>query len=414
MSKDLVVNEGAPLLEAEVSPPNGRLNIVIMGLGFLFLFSGFNTTVNYLTSAIRSDIALASLSILYGTFALTNFISPVVVQKLGPRMSMVFSAGLYVLFILSAVHVIIPLYLVASALCGAGAAILWTAQGTLLTNSSTSSNIGFHSGLFFGIFQINSVVGPVAAIVFIAQNRSFSFIFFTFFIIACLGVLVLFFLRPVPKKESTGTNPGVLSLVRGSVYLFRDPRVLCMTLGVLYTGGSAAFFSATFPGFMNKTTVAIALMSFGFGEVAGSLISGKISEFIGRRPVFIASLLFHVAAVVIANLTQFEAYAKVQVQDVAIVFCAASMAFGFGDSALQTMLYAVIGNMFSDNSSQAFAWYKTIQSVGYMVSFLLAIYFHNVLVLTCYFLAPILGLGFIGLFIMDIFLYPLNIVNMHK
>lgn len=66
-------------------PPQGLFNVIIMGLSFLLLFSGFNTASSYLSTALPKDIGFYGPAILYATFALSNFASAVVVKRLGPR-----------------------------------------------------------------------------------------------------------------------------------------------------------------------------------------------------------------------------------------------------------------------------------------------------------------------------------------
>lgn len=78
--------EEDPLL-TPISTPHkyGLLNVVVMGVSFLLLFSGFNTASAYLTTALDPKIAFYSLSILYATFAVSNFVSAAFVKMVGPR-----------------------------------------------------------------------------------------------------------------------------------------------------------------------------------------------------------------------------------------------------------------------------------------------------------------------------------------
>lgn len=77
----------APLLatDKETSQKWGLFNVVIMGVGFLLLLSGFNTASSYLTTALPQDIGFYSLAILYAAFALSNFVSAAFVRTFGPR-----------------------------------------------------------------------------------------------------------------------------------------------------------------------------------------------------------------------------------------------------------------------------------------------------------------------------------------
>jgi len=320
------------------------------------------------------------------------------------------------LFILSAIRIYLAVYYIASALCGFGAAVLWTAQGAFLTSCSTPTTMSFHSGLFFAIFQVNSLIGPIAAIVLVQKNYGFAVIFFTFFIIASGGTVILIFLRPVKTIEKVDSSPTTVSklllLIKDTAFLFGDLRIWCLLFLVFYAGSSAAFFSGVYPSLMNHLTVAAALISFGAGEVIGSLSAGHFAGIIGRRVIFLASFIFQISALVVVYFLVEGNFSKILVHDVQIMFCVGNLLFGFGDACLQTMVYSILGNMFSDRSAQAFAWYKLLQSLGYTVSFLISIpLVHNVVAIVCYFLAVLCIVGFIGVVFLDLFLYKINFVE---
>ena len=94
-----------------------------------------------------------SLSILYAVFAIASWLAPSLVAIFHSKWSMVIAAAVYVLFIAS---FLVPntwlLYLL-SALLGAGAAVIWTAQGHFLSLVSNQKTITRDSGIFWAINQ---------------------------------------------------------------------------------------------------------------------------------------------------------------------------------------------------------------------------------------------------------------------
>lgn len=86
-----------------------------------------------------------SLAVLYSVFAVSNFFAPTIVKKLGPRISMVFAASLYVTYTLFAAFNYKWAIIVSSILVGFAASILWTAQGDYITRISGKNIVKKHS-----------------------------------------------------------------------------------------------------------------------------------------------------------------------------------------------------------------------------------------------------------------------------
>ncbi|XP_013856254.1 UNC93-like protein MFSD11, partial [Austrofundulus limnaeus] len=84
--------------------PEGKklLNIVILGLGFMFMFTAFQTCGNIEQTIIKSfnssefhGSGYTSMAIIYGVFSASNLMAPSVVTVIGPQLSMFVSGLIY-------------------------------------------------------------------------------------------------------------------------------------------------------------------------------------------------------------------------------------------------------------------------------------------------------------------------------
>ena len=108
------------------------LKPLYIGICFFLLFSGYQTTQNYQTG-INEKNGFISVALIYGCYGIGQFFAPAVVQLLTPKYSLIFASLCYVFYIATNIKLIIPLYFVASAVCGIGASIIWSACSTLLS-----------------------------------------------------------------------------------------------------------------------------------------------------------------------------------------------------------------------------------------------------------------------------------------
>ncbi|CAB1435995.1 unnamed protein product, partial [Pleuronectes platessa] len=135
-------------------------NVVILGVGFLFIFTAFTTCGNIEQTVVKSlengtftGSGYHSLGIIYGIFSFSNLLAPAVVTVLGPKISMFISGLLYSGYI--AVFIIPSTwsFYFTSVLIGIGAALLWTAQGHFLVENSEASTINRNTGMFWALLQ---------------------------------------------------------------------------------------------------------------------------------------------------------------------------------------------------------------------------------------------------------------------
>jgi len=114
-------------------------NVHILGLGFLLVFTAFNTASmieaivlkDFQRNGIKSDTGFHCLAILYTCFAFTSWIAPAIVGMIGCKACLVASGLTYVGFTMTLYEPHLISILALSAINGAGAAVLWTANGVV-------------------------------------------------------------------------------------------------------------------------------------------------------------------------------------------------------------------------------------------------------------------------------------------
>ncbi|KAF9233318.1 major facilitator superfamily domain-containing protein [Melanogaster broomeanus] len=107
-------------------------------------------------------------SALYATFAFFSFFSGTVNNVLGPRLTLMLGTWGYSLYIAAFLVVNVhpnagDFVVIAGALLGVSAALLWTAQGSLMMAYPTEAQKGLYIGIFWAVFSLGGVVGSAVA-----------------------------------------------------------------------------------------------------------------------------------------------------------------------------------------------------------------------------------------------------------
>uniref|UniRef100_A0A669F2H3 Major facilitator superfamily domain containing 11 n=1 Tax=Oreochromis niloticus TaxID=8128 RepID=A0A669F2H3_ORENI len=262
-------------------------NVVILGVGFLFIFTAFTTCGNVEVTEFVNFAFLITfhfyfvpeivLGIIYGVFSFSNLLAPMLVTVIGPKITMFLSGLLYSGYIAMFIVPSTWSFYLTSVLIGIGAAMLWTAQGQFLVENSEASTINRNTGMFWALLQCRYGATPV----FVRRN-----IFLSLLVISILGTLSFLVLRKSHhEEEMLSEEEGQSLLSTRTIYLFYS--------GVYGTciGATAQFAEAA------KGLIGISGIVVGIGENSGGLFGllCKNSRFRRTSVVFLGMVAHFVA-----------------------------------------------------------------------------------------------------------------------
>ncbi|KAM9744858.1 UNC93-like protein MFSD11 [Menidia menidia] len=429
--------------------PEGKklLNIIILGLGFMFMFTAFQTCGNIEQTVIKSfnstefhGSGYTSMAIIYGVFSASNMAAPSVVALVGPQLSMFFSGLLYSFYISMFIHPFTWSFYTASVLVGMAAAVLWTAQGNLLTINSNDSTIGRNSGIFWSLLQFSLFFGNLY--IYLAwhghehiTDKDRQTVFISLTVVSLVGCFLFFLIRkpePEPAADSEGAEPllqgesidsstssppgsglcsQALEAFVQACQMFVTKEMLLLSVCIAYTGLELTFYSGVYGtcigamtsfGADAKSLIGVSGIFIGIGEILGGGVFGMLNKRIrlGRSPVVLLGLVTHFVAffLIFLNIasdaplapeggTDRQAFITPSLP--LALLC--SVLLGLGDSCFNTQLLSVLGSMFSRRSAPAFAVFKFIQSIAAAVAF----FYSNFLLLHWQLLILVLT-GFLG------------------
>ncbi|XP_026317585.1 UNC93-like protein MFSD11 isoform X1 [Hyposmocoma kahamanoa] len=381
------------------------VNIILLGFGFMFVFTAFQTMGNIektiLDSISQDDSSFTgdgytSLAIIYATLAICNWMAPSVITITGPRGAMLIGATTYLFFIVTFLFPRTWLLYAASVLIGMGAAAIWTGQGNYLTLNSDADTISRNSGVFWAMLQCSLFFGNL--FVFIKfQGKTHidvetrNVVFGALTAVCAVGIIFLILLRPArraPNVEDAKNevvsheDDGPLDAFKGALKLFCTRDMLLLSVTFIYTGVELSFFSGVYSpsigftlsmGENAKQLVGLSGVFIGLGEVLGGALFGilgsKTSRW-GRDPIVIMGYLIHLASffLIFINLPaeapfgDTTAVSYIDPSPYLAMFC--SFLLGFGDACFNTQIYSILGGNYADNSTSAFALFKFTQSLA--------------------------------------------------
>lgn len=224
---------------------------VLLGLAFFFLPGGYNAINSMAGGVGHKDIIAHGNTILNVLFAIVSLFAPVMINVAGPRVSLFIGALGYPLYIVALLFagkknsIDANWILVASAVLGICAALLWTAQGALIMAYPTKES----KGTFFSYFWILFNAGGVANSLFIFASNLHSSTptasaatFWVFIVVMLFGCCIILLLQPLQTVvRPDGTNPvvepspAVVPEIIGMLKLFKEPRALALIPLFLYT-----------------------------------------------------------------------------------------------------------------------------------------------------------------------------------
>ncbi|XP_023692702.1 UNC93-like protein MFSD11 isoform X2 [Paramormyrops kingsleyae] len=433
--------------------PAGKnlMNIIILGFGFMFIFTAFQTCGNIEQTVIKNfnntefhGSGYTSMAIIYGVFSASNLMAPSVVAVVGPQLSMFGSGLLYSGYIAVFIRPLTWSFYTASVVVGIAAAVLWTAQGNLLAINSTDSTIGRNSGIFWALLQFSLLFGNLY--IYLAwhgkttiSDKDRQTVFISLTVISLVGTFLFFLIQRLDTEATTreggssdtcepllpaDPTEGSLTVTpaegrcsqawnafKKAVQLSITKEMLLLSTSIAYTGLELTFYSGVYGTCIGAMTrfgddakglIGLSGICIGLGEILGGGLFGMLNKCYscGRNLVVLLGLLTHYLAffLIFLNIandapiasqdgTHLEAYITPSVT----VALLCSFLLGLGDSCFNTQLLSIVGYVFRENSAPAFAIFKFIQSISAAVAF----FYSNYLVLHWQLLIMAL-VGFLG------------------
>ncbi|EIW81444.1 hypothetical protein CONPUDRAFT_90371 [Coniophora puteana RWD-64-598 SS2] len=347
---------------------------------------------------VDTTVSANSTAALYATYAFFGFFSGSINNKLGAKLTLLLGSWGYALYISS--YLVVNIHpgagdyvIVAGAILGVCASLLWTAQGAMMMAYPTEAQKGLYIGIFWTIFNVGGVVG--AAVAF-GQNFRASEIgngtYIGFLVLSTIGVAIPLFMKS-PKHMIRTDGTRVQTVRHPSwraefwslfVALKTDPMILFLfpmffASNYFYTWQfndyNAAIFDIRARGLNNLvywTSQIFGSMFIGYCVLDLSSLRRRTRAFLGWALVFGMVFVVHVWAFFYQRTYTRAGEAQVGVHKIDIYDAGYAahvwlmIFYGLLDSMWQTYAYWLMGAMSNDPAKLAvFAgFYKSLQSAG--------------------------------------------------
>ena len=390
--------------EEEATCSYSRTKLVnVMLLGVVFMTAGSRTpitlqkTILYSAKQVNTtgyvdgftgDGYVAN-SLLYATFSVSNFLAPWCIDMMGPRLSMVAGCLGYTAYSAQLLYLSDFTLYTAAVLNGLGASLLWTGQGNFLSINSSQQTAARDAGIFWSLYQLSGVLGNLAVYflflgvsviktdVRIKTAATFTCLCLTGLLVALLGF------RPTPwhrRKTEARSNP--LTSLASCIRLLGTRDILLLSSAFLYSGLEISYWAGVFPsaisftqqlGDERKSLMGMSSVLVSVGSMTGGILLISFQERVsrsGRVGVVLIGLVTHLAAFSLSLLClphlsplgDTSTSALLPPTTWLVLLTAALM--GLGDAAFNTQIISLLTTNYREQSSQAFALMKLIQSIG--------------------------------------------------
>ncbi|KAL3858703.1 hypothetical protein ACJMK2_008964 [Sinanodonta woodiana] len=397
-------------------------NVVAVSFGFLFLFASFQSLSN-LQSSLNKEAGLGviGLSVIYAALVVScMFLPPVIIAHLGCKWTVAFSMLCYILYMAANFYAIWGTIIPAAIILGLGAAPLWSAKCTYLTQAGVwyakmtgtteDDTINRFFGVFFMIFQTSQIWGNlISSMVFsqrpkdpvqtvssvdlgkcganynpkiVVNNTNLDkpdmdkiyTVCGIYIASACVAfmIIAIFLDRIVldkdDEKEAAGTkkfSPHLL--IETFKHCWRSHYQKLIIPLTIYSGIEQAYITGDFT--VSYISCALGVWNVGFvmiccgvADAACSFIFGRLVQYVGHIPFFILAFIVHGGCQI--TMLQWQPD-----PDAVYIFYILAALWGLGDAVIQTQINALYGFLFTDNTEAAFANYRLWESIGFIIAF---------------------------------------------
>ncbi|KAI9328963.1 major facilitator superfamily domain-containing protein [Obelidium mucronatum] len=355
---------------------NRIFDVIVLAFAFLCIFTAFSVSQNMASTVLpSSEVAFPTLGVLYLSFALFNlFGAGPFVDRIGSRAAMFVGALTYTTFDFSNVGAILlsgdsgkqlDVLIPAAILIGAGAAVLWSAQGEYVIRCASKQTIGRYSGIFFGIMNASNVFGPLLTATLLQMDVDKVTSFLVLSSVGALGPIILIYIwtRPEPSNPSapldqTPAEIDSTPLLLRAFKIIVSKKMLMVAVLVYLNSFEQAFNSATLQLFIKtdsptddlRTKLYVAA-AYGAALTTGAFAIGPITDRVNNPTLIIAvDSAIHLGALV-ALWVHPNPY-----NNLALLY-PCNIIFAISDATLNNQVYKIIAGLFAANST-AYAAYK--------------------------------------------------------
>ncbi|KAI0366073.1 MFS general substrate transporter [Pilatotrama ljubarskyi] len=376
--------------------------VVLVGIT-CFATVGMFSAVSNLGAGGLSDIALSDTSngVLYGCFAITGLVSGGINNLLGPRLTLFIGTLGYALYVGS-----LWCYqtqgtgwfvILAGAILGVSAALLWSAQGSIMMSYPLEKDKGKAFAVFWAIFQFGSFIGSIIALAINIRSGKLSAVststYIAFLVIIFIGVASSFLVLPPNKViRSDGTIVKLEAVskpheeVVGMIRLLKDWRMLALVPMFFASNYFYAYQGAVNAARFDGPTRALNATLEGAGAIIGALMIGyfvldlkffhrRIRGYLGLATVVVLVIIVWSVALawqVTFTRADLNDNNRINYHDAAYTGKGALYFFYyFADACYQALAYWIMSALTNDPFTLAryAGLYKALQSAGSAGSF---------------------------------------------
>ncbi|RDY07312.1 UNC93-like protein 2, partial [Mucuna pruriens] len=345
---------------------------------------------------VNSTASNNALTALYTTFAVFGILGGGIYNILGPRLTLFAGCSTYVLYAGSFLyynHYQHQLFaIIAGAVLGIGAGLLWAAQGAIMTSYPPENRKGTYISIFWSIFNTGGVIGGLIPF-FMNYNRDSGTVndgtYIGFMVFMSAGTVLSLTILPagkVVRDDGTRCTNVLYSSVRTEsveiLKLFYNWKMLL----IVPAAWSSNFFYTYQFNHVNKTEFNLRTRGFNNvfywgAQMVGSVGIGYVMDFSFRSRrkrglvgISVVALLGSaIWAGALANQIKHDPHKILDFKDRSSLYGGPFLlyfSFGLLDAMFQSMVYWVIGALANDSEilSRYVGFYKGVQSAGAAVA----------------------------------------------
>ncbi|XP_045191368.1 protein unc-93 homolog A-like [Mercenaria mercenaria] len=390
-------------------------NLLVVSFGFLCLFTSFNSLANLQSSLNKEDgLGVGGLSIIYGALVVSCMFSPpFIIARLGCKWTVFASMLCYILYMGANFYAVWGTIVPSAIILGFGAAPLWSAKCTYLTETATwyakqtgatvDDIINRFFGVFFMLFQSGQIWGNLISSLVFRKTESRNItaedlltcgadfcpssdanntnldkpdmdkiykVCGIYIGCAVLAVIVIAVgLDPITLDREDGRKRqfSFHLVLETAKHLWRSNYQKLLVILTMYSGVEQAFATGDY----TKSFVACALgiedigfvmICYGVVDAICSFSFGRLVQFVGHTPFFLLAFLLHGGLQITFLLW------KPNNEQVYLFYIFAAL-WGMGDAVIQTQINALYGMLWTKDSEAAFANYRLWESLGFIIAF---------------------------------------------